>query len=334
MKYSDVFSFENLKEASRKCQLGVRWKPSTQKYAYNELMNITSLYEKLQNKTYKAKGFYSFDINERGKVRHIKSLHITDRVVQKCFCDYYLIPKFAKGFIYDSGTCLKGKGTSFAVKRLETHLHKYITKYKNKGYILIFDISNFFGSIDHKTLLKIVENRFEDKRLYNLYAYFINCFEGEKGLGLGSQVSQISANIYLNVLDHYIKDELGIKFYGRYMDDGYIISESKEELKVLLQKIKDKLKELKLELNPKKTQICSINNFTYLKRNYRIFSNNKISKRPYKTNILRYKRKLKKLIRKSIGGNLLMQLIKTFKGYLKEFNYFDRYTREVKQCIQ
>lgn len=334
MQLEDVFTLDNMYESGKKCCNGVRWKTSTQNFEKQILYNVNMLRKQVLQEKFKSKGFHKFTLKERGKVREIASVHITERVVQKCLCDYYLIPKFAKSFIYDSGACLKGKGTNFAVKRLEAHLHKYITKHKNKGYILIFDISNFFGSIDHETLLKIVENKFEDKRLYDLYAYFINCFEGEKGLGLGSQVSQISANIYLNVLDHYIKDELGVKYYGRYMDDGYIISESKEKLKSLLQKIKDKLKELKLELNPKKTHIHPINNFTYLKRNYKIFSNNKISKRPYKQNILRYKRKLKRLIRKCISNNLIAQLIKTFKGYLKEFNYFDRYTRRVKQCIQ
>lgn len=332
MMIEDVFTFDNLYKSGKKCCNGVRWKTSTQNFEKELAHNVNILRKQVLQEKFKSKGFHKFTLKERGKVREIASVHITERAVQKCLCDYYLVPKFSKSFIYDSGACLKGKGVHFAVKRLETHLHKYITKHNNKGYTLTFDISNFFGSIDHNILLNIVKNKFEDKRLYDLYAYFVNRFEGEKGLGLGSQVSQISANIYLNVLDHYIKDELGVKYYGRYMDDGYIICESKQELKELLQKIKNKLKELKLELNPKKTHICSLKNFSFLKRLYVVFDNNKISKRPYKKNILRHKRKVKKLIK--INTNAINQLIINFKGYLKEFNYSDRYTKAVEQCIQ
>ena len=133
----------------------------------------------------------------------------------------------------------------------EKHLHNFSLNYGSEGYVLVFDIKNFFNSIDHKTLLEIAKPKFEDKRLYKLYAYFINCFEGDTGLGLGSQVSQISASIYLNKLDHYIKDVLGKILWQIYGRRVYF-----PPVKRILGRIKRKiilvLQELKLNVSIKK----------------------------------------------------------------------------------
>lgn len=86
-KYGDfekVFSFDNLYMAFRKCCLGVGWKASTQRFKANALQNVNDLFRSLQNDKYKSRGFYEFDIVERGKERHIKSVHISERVVQRC----------------------------------------------------------------------------------------------------------------------------------------------------------------------------------------------------------------------------------------------------------
>lgn len=331
MKFNDVFSFENMYASARKCCNGVRWKTSTQNFENELIKNVVNIRKEVLNKTYKSKGFHRFTIHERGKVRLIESVHISERMVQKCLCDYYLIPKFTPKLIYDNGACLKGKGTGFAIKRLKTHLHRYSQKYGNTGYILLFDISNFFGSINHSILLKMVKDKFEDSDIYNLYEYFINCFDGEKGLGLGSQVSQVSASIYLSYLDHKLKDELGIKYYGRYMDDGYIICNSKEKLQYYKQIIIETLNKLKLELNPHKTQIVKLSKgFKFLKRYFMLYDNLKIVVKPNKKNILRYKQKYKKLNVKQVGEETIKVLEQTFVGYLKEFNYYDRYTRSIK----
>ena len=69
--------------------------------------------------------------------------------------------------------------------------------------------------------------------------------------------SQVLALLYLNDLDHYIKEELNIKYYIRYMDDFLLFHQDKEYLKFCEIKIKEKVKELKLTLN-KKTQIIDL----------------------------------------------------------------------------
>lgn len=77
----------------------------------------------------------------------------------------------------------------------------------------------------------------------------------ENGLEIGNYTSQMFANIYLNEVDQYIKHELKVKLYFRYLDDSIILIKTKKEAKEVLEKIKVYLKEnLQLELN-KKTQI-------------------------------------------------------------------------------
>ena len=116
--FEKVFSFDNLYESYKKCCKGVNWKTSTQSYKANALLNIYKAWNDLMNGSYRSKGFIEFDITERGKPRHIKSVHISERVVQKCFCDYSLNPLLKRYFIYDNGASIKHKGIDFAMNRL------------------------------------------------------------------------------------------------------------------------------------------------------------------------------------------------------------------------
>lgn len=333
MIYDEVFTFEHLWECYKNCCKGVRWKTSTQLYENQAMKNVCDTFDLLKKRKYKSKGFHTFYIHERGKVRFIQSIHISERVVQKCLCDYCLTPTFKPTFIYDNGACQKGKGTHFAVRRLKTHLLKYYREHNsNKGYVLLFDLHDFFNSINHEALFEKTKPKIEDKELFEIYKYFINRFKGN-GIGLGSQVSQISASIYLSGLDHFIKEKLHIKYYGRYMDDGYLISNSKEELEHCLKYIRNEVFKLKIELNEKKTHIAKLDKgFRFLKRTFFLKQDGYISMKPYKKNIQRYKVKYRKLLKKGVDTKTLEILHQTFVGYLKEFRYKDYYTGGIVKC--
>ena len=87
---------------------------------------------------------------------------------------------------------------------------------------------------------------------------FIDSTEG-KGLPLGNQINQGFALLYLDGMDKLIKYELGIEYYGRYMDDFYLIHPSKDYLKYCLEVIRAYLETLDLTLNGK-TQIFPFKN--------------------------------------------------------------------------
>lgn len=120
--YNKVFTFDNLYHSYKQCCKGVGWKSSTHKYRTNALLNVNSTYKMLRDGTFKSKGFYEFNIIERGKPRHIQSVHISERVVQRCLCDYSLVPILKRSFIYDNGACIKLRGIDFALNRMNRHL--------------------------------------------------------------------------------------------------------------------------------------------------------------------------------------------------------------------
>lgn len=217
--FETVFSFERLYESYRASVRGVGWKASTQRYKAASLANVTKTHEELIAGRYRSKGFYEFDIVERGKPRHIRSVHISERVVQRCLCDYCLVPMLSRSFIYDNGASLRGKGYDFAVSRVTHFLAEHYRKHGREGYVLVFDFSKYFDTAQHEPVFREFERSGIDDRLVALSKYFIQNF-GDVGLGLGSQVSQIAALALPNRIDHYIKDVLGMKYYARYMDDG------------------------------------------------------------------------------------------------------------------
>lgn len=131
--FEEVFSYSNLYRAYRKCRLGVAWKGSTQKLITQAPLEVFRIWDKLDKGIWKSKGFYEFDIYERGKARHIKSVTMDERVVQRCLCDNALVPVLQPTFIYDNGASTKDKGYHFAIRRCEKHLHDHYRKYGQNG---------------------------------------------------------------------------------------------------------------------------------------------------------------------------------------------------------
>lgn len=296
-QYDTVFSYQNLYHAYLCCRKNVRWKASTQSYIANAPLYVYQTYSSMRDDIYRSGGFFEFDVFERGKKRHIKSVEIRERVVQRCLCDFSLVPMLKRTFIYDNGASMPNKGYSFAIKRFRRHLKRHIRQHGNSGYILLFDFSSFFDNIPHQLLFNIVDKEYTDEKLKEQIKHFIGVF-GDKGIGLGSQISQVFALASANALDHFIKEELHINGYGRYMDDGYLIHEDKAYLKYCLERIKEKCKELGLILSERKTMIVPIRReFTWLKINNRVTDTGKIIKKPWHKSIVRMRRKLKKFKR-------------------------------------
>ena len=148
--YDRMLDANNLYTAFLRAKQGSSWKASVQKFEAGILRNINILIKTLKNKSYEQKPFFEFTLRERGKIRHIRSIHISDRVVQRCLCDNILVPTISPKLIYDNGASVKNKGISFSRNRLTTHLTRYIRKHGTDGYILLIDFSKFFDNINHE----------------------------------------------------------------------------------------------------------------------------------------------------------------------------------------
>ena len=179
--------------------------------------------------------------------------------------------------IYSTFACRKGFWNQKAIlyirdsiKKLERKINKNDTIHNKKLYYLKIDISKYFYSINHSILEKVLLKNIEDKDLKYAVKVFINSYktddmfddlfdknskyiqDKQKGIPIGSIISQLFANFYFNSFDHFVKRELKIKSYSRYMDDLLFIWE-KEKLQLFFPKIIKFLDtELYLIINPKK----------------------------------------------------------------------------------
>ena len=325
--YDEVFTFDNLYSSYKMCCKGVGWKASTHKYKANDLLNVNIALKSLKNRTFKSKGFYEFDIVERGKPRHIQSVHISERVVQRCLCDYALVPLLRRTFIYDNGACLKNKGIDFALDRMNCHLQRYYRKYGTEGYALVFDFSKYFDNINHAKLIELLQQKVLDPAILRLLTNLITDFNGDKGLGLGSQISQICALYYPSKLDHYIKEKLKIKFYARYMDDGYLLHPDKGYLHYCLTKITEICNELGIKLNAKKTQIIKISKgINFLKTKFFLTNTGKVIRKPNRKGITKMRKKLKIFKEWLDNGKISLSDIelsyKSWRGHIQKSNCY------------
>lgn len=328
--FDNVFTYDNLYTSYRLCSHGVKWKASIQRFIMMNGVNAYRTYRRLHEGTFTHDPFYEFDLMERGKLRHIRSVSVRERGVQRCICDHCLVPTLGRTFIYDNGASMKNKGYTFATLRAETHLHKYFRHYGTEGYALIFDFTKFFDNVSHQVCFDNIDNAITDERLRATAKDFVEAF-GDIGLGLGSQISQVLALASANKLDHFIKEKLRIKYYRRYMDDGYLFHPSKEYLKYCLQEIQKLCDELGIKLNVKKTVIVKLTHgFTFLKTRFYLLPSGRVVKKIYKRSVVKERRKLKKLRRKYDEGILTLddiyQSFQSWRAYAYTFDAYNAIT--------
>jgi len=255
--YSRIISFENLILAYKKARKGKTRKDYVIEFEENSAYNLKILYEELKNQTYKPKPLQTFIIRDP-KTRRISVSTFRDRIVHHALCNI-IEPIFDKTFICDSCANRKGKGTLFALKRLDFFKRKITYNLRSKASCLKVDIKHYFQEIDRKILLKIIQRKINDEKTIDLIKLIINNSDFEKGMPLGNLTSQFFANVYLNELDFFIKQKLKIKYYIRYVDDFVILHFHKFQLEVWKKDIIYFLKEeLNLELHQEKSKIINL----------------------------------------------------------------------------
>lgn len=173
-----------------------------------------------------------------------------DKIIQHSLCDNVLGPLLSKTFIYDNYASQKGKGTHFGLDRLKSFMQRYYRQFGADGWVLKCDISKYFYRINHDVLKSQLRRVIHDPDVLWLLDLIIDSTDGP-GIPIGNHTSQWFAILYLSGMDHMIKERLGIKFYGRYMDDFYLIHPDKEYLLYCLEEIRKFLVPLGLELNHK-----------------------------------------------------------------------------------
>jgi len=284
--FESVVDFQNLIKGHNQASKGKKHKNYLTEFNLELEENLLQIQSELINEKYVWGDYYTFEVKD-SKKRIISAPVYRDRVVHHALCNI-IEPVFDKTFIDNSFACRKGKGTLAGVKAYET----IINTNPELKYVLKCDIQKYFASIDHCILFEQVSKKLKDKKMLDLLQALIFTGAG-KGIPIGNLTSQLFANIYLNKLDHYLKEEAGIKYYLRYMDDFLVVHENKDYLREIREKIKIFCKaELTLTLHPNKQHISNIENgLTWL--GYRVFRNG--YKRVRTANVVRFRQRLKRL---------------------------------------
>ncbi|MGH2986216.1 MAG: RNA-directed DNA polymerase [Solirubrobacterales bacterium] len=190
------------------------------------------------------------------KRREIRAAPFRDRVLHHAIVAA-VAPIFERGFIADTYACIRGRGQNRAVERYR----RFARSRQGRGYALHCDIASYFRNVDHEVLLLLLRRRIGDRRLLDLLASLIAHGQEAPGLGMpiGSLTSQMFANLYLDPLDHFVKETLRVRHYLRYMDDLVILLYDRAEARRRLAEVEAFLAErLRLRLNPRRSQVAPL----------------------------------------------------------------------------
>ena len=238
--WGEVIRFVPLLRAAEKARRGKRFRPSVASFHFDLEPELWKLHEELSAKTYRPGGYRTFHVYEPKK-RLISAAPYRDRVVHHALTSV-LEPIFERSFIFDSYACRKGKGTHAAVCRSQHYARRF-------QYILKADIKKFFPTMDHEILKALIARKIKDPKVLWLVSQIIDhsnpqepvleWFAGDdlltpaesrRGIPIGNQTSQFFANVYLDPLDHFVRDRLGVGGYVRYVDDFLVFADDKNQL--------------------------------------------------------------------------------------------------------
>lgn len=298
----DIIGFEALFESMQKCKKGVMWKGSAAHYVLNGLEETLKLEKQLKTGTYKARQTTKFRVTYP-KPRDIVSICFRDRVYQRSLNDNAIYPAMTKSFIQHNCACQKDKGTDYARAVLDEFLHRHYRKYGRAGGVLQVDVHGYYPDMKHQVAKDKFKKHLEPDIYKRAEAVLEDQYEGDVGYNPGSQMIQIAGISVLDELDHFIKEQLGIKRYLRYMDDFLLMHEDLEYLEYCKVKVIEKLAEYGFEPNPKKTKVIPITEeILFLGFYYRLTETGKIIMRLNPANVKQERKKLYRLVAKAKKG--------------------------------
>lgn len=329
-EFDKCLTFKKMLEAHERAKVGKSNKSEIIIFEMDLENNIIKIIDDIKYNRYKFGEYREFKVYEP-KERIIKSLPYRDRIVHQWFVEEFIKPYYYPRFINDTYACLDLRGTHKAVESLQIKMRKMQKKH-NEYYVLKCDIRKYFYSIDKNILIKILSKKISDKKVLNFAKVILN--DGvDIGIPIGNYTSQYFANIYLNELDHFVKEELRVKNYIRYMDDFIILVKEKEEARKLYYIIQNFINSrLNLQFNSKSSYFKSRKGIDFC--GYRI----------YETHILlrkRFKNKVNKSIRtwnylynnNKLYYDKFIMSWNSYKGHASHSNSFNFISNKSKKII-
>lgn len=313
MTEEDIIGFDALYESMCKCRKGVTWKDSAAHYVLNGIRETLKLERQLKTGTYRQRDPMRFWITSP-KPRLAISISFRDRVYQRSLNDEAVYPQMTRHFIYDNAACQTGKGTDFARNRVKQFLMEHYRKHGTEGYILLGDVHGYYDAMRHDDAEAVLQ-RYLDEAIYKRCVQVLqNQYAGDTGYNPGSQMVQIIGISMLNDLDHYIKESLHMHFYVRYMDDSFMIHENRGYLEHCRDEIGEKLAEVGLEFNKKKTRIIRVTDgFLFMGFLFRLTETGKVIMTRNPERVKQERRKLRRMAAKYHRGEMTRE--KVYESY-------------------
>lgn len=272
----------NMRHAFRITSLGKRLTPGFLEFKEFSTINLQDLAAAMRDGTYHAGTPHEFRIYDP-KERLISALPFEDRIAQHALCAV-IGPIFEATLLPRAFACRPGKGTHAAATMLQADMRR-LTRDSSQLYALKTDFSRYFASIEHVTLWRLIEAKISCKATLRL----LEAMLPRTGIGLpiGNLISQILANIYAGVVDRHLQQDLGERYWYRYMDDIVVLGHSTDHLRRVRTSIED-LSRDQLGLRFSKWSIQPISrgvNFV----GYRIWPTHKLLRRD---SVIRARRKI------------------------------------------
>jgi retron-type reverse transcriptase len=260
--FPNIVAFPNLLLAAKRASKGKRFRPNVARFSLHMEEELHALRQELVSHRYRPGSYRTFVLREK-KPRLISAAPFRDRVVHHALCNI-IEPIIDRSFLFDSYACRKGKGTHAAIERASQFARRF-------PYVLKADIAQYFPSIDHGVLLGLLRRHIWDEDVLWLVHTILDgsnpqpesawYFPGDdlftpaerrRGLPIGNQTSQFFSNVYLNGLDHFVKEELRMPGYIRYVDDVVVFDREKSRLHEALEAIRMYCEPLRLKLHVRK----------------------------------------------------------------------------------
>lgn len=246
--YELITTAENLYSAYLRARAGKQDRHSVAEFTFNLEKELFDLRSELVRRQYIHGPYRQRTIYER-KPRVISIARFRDRVVHHALMGV-VEPRLDRSMIEDSYACRAGKGVHRAVDRYQHYAQRY-------PYVLKLDIQKYFASVDHATMLRQLRRRISDPDVLDLFTQILTSYSAQtsKGLPIGNLTSQFLANFYLNGFDHWIKEELRVPGYLRYVDDFFVFARSKRAAWHYVSQIEGYMTTLQLQLHPNKVHL-------------------------------------------------------------------------------
>ena len=322
-----ALSVEGLYESLRKCVHGTNWKTSVASFELNAYKKCHNLSRQLLSGTYEPKPLKTFEIT-RPKRRTCTAIGISDRVYQRSLNDNVVYSKVVKHLIKENCACQKGKGTDYARRLLKRHLFRlnYNQGTNKQGYALCMDVKSYYATMSHELVLSQFKKYLHPSEYRRVEEIITRQYPGDVGFTPGSQLIQIAGIMALNDIDHFVKEQLGIKYYVRYMDDFVLVHKSRSYLQYCKNEMSNRLNALGFKTNESKTQIVNVYRqpVTFLGFNFKLKPSGKVVTSIRSDKFREQKRRCRRLS-KYLNTETFDEVAKQAVSYLSRNNTSSRY---------